>query len=33
MEKLGMCYERLVIQPNGSREVRYAIGRDTWRIT
>lgn len=31
MRKLGMCYERLVIQPNGIREVRYAIGRDTWR--
>lgn len=33
MEKLGMCYERLVIQPNGIREVRYAIGRDAWRFT
>jgi RimJ/RimL family protein N-acetyltransferase len=33
MEKLGMCYERLVIQPDGIREVRYAIGRDAWRIT
>lgn len=33
MQKLGMCYERLVIQPDGIREVRYAIGRDTWRNT
>lgn len=33
MEKLGMCYERLVIQPNGIREVRYSIGQNTWRIT
>jgi RimJ/RimL family protein N-acetyltransferase len=31
MEKLGMCYERLVIQPDGIREVRYAIGRDAWQ--
>lgn len=31
MQKLGMCYERLVIQPDGIREVRYSIGRDTWR--
>lgn len=30
MEKLGMCYERLVIQPGGSREVRYSIGCDAW---
>lgn len=33
MQKLGMCYERLVIQPDGGREVRYWIGRDTWRAT